>query len=325
MKIKNLTTAALLATGTLVASLSAYGQTYGPIYASYPNDLVMGFQNQAGAGTEDYIINLGPAASIVGQSTVVDLSSDFTLSDFNAVLRSSSSMFGGVIGSANIDNSGTANTADVFLTQLRAGGAGNPATPGSAVTQQMSRSQDNLTYSAISGGLVTPAVGEGALDTTKSWESDIEPGALNSGNQGAFESQTGLNPDSSVGASSVLYEDLWESSSSTLSGTKPFTYLGYFTLDLTGGTPKLTFTSLNVPASLSAPTIVSVSKSGNTVTVVSSNALSSHSYQLQYSTSLTSPITWIPVGSAVVASGTSVTNMDTTAAGAQRFYRVQAQ
>lgn len=325
MKIKNLTTAALLVGGVILAVPTVFGQTYGSVYASYPNDLIMGFQNQAGNGTEDYIINLGQAANIVGQSTVVDLSTDFSLTDFNAVLRTSSSMFGGVIGAANNDNSGTPNTADVFVTQLRVGGAGNPAVAGSTVTQQLSRSQDNTTFSAISGGLVTPAAGSGTLDTSKSWESYVEPGALNSGQQGAFESQAALDPDSSVGASSVLYEDLWESSSSSLTGAKPFTYLGYFTLDLTGANPKLTFTSINVPASLSAPSVVSVSKNGNIVTVVSSNALASHSYQLQYTTSLNSPITWIPAGSPVTATSTTVTNTDSTATDAHRFYRIEAQ
>lgn len=237
--MKKLTTAALLVGGAILACQSSFGQTY----SSTPNDLILGFENQAGGGTEDYIINLGAASSIVGQSSVVDLSSDFSLSDFDAVLGSSSSMFGGVIGAANNDNSGTANTADVFLTQFRAGGPGEASVAGSTLTQQLSRSSDNLTYSALSGTLVTPDAG-GTLDTSKSWESEVEPGALGSGNQGAFESQTGVNPDSSIGTSSPLYEDLYETSSSTLSGTQPFTYLGYFTLNPTADS--VTFTGVNV-------------------------------------------------------------------------------
>jgi len=238
--MRNLTTAAVLMGGAILASSSAFGQIVG-------NDLYFGFQNQAGGGTQDYIINLGAATNIVGGNTVVNLSSDFSLSDFDAVLGSSSSMFGGAIGAANTSTSGQANTADVYLTQLRSGGVGTPSVAGSSVSQQLSRNQDNTTYADL-GTLFSPAAGTGGLDTSKSWESLVEP-ALGTG---TFQSNTGLNPDSPVSTNSVLYEDLWYTSSSTLTGTQPFTYLGYFTLNLGGGVqpavvqPTLTFTGVNV-------------------------------------------------------------------------------
>ena len=56
--------------------------------------------------------------------------------------------------------------------------------------------------------------------------------------------------------------------------------------------------------------------------MVSSNAVPTYNYQLQYTTSL-NPTNWINVGSSLVAGGTMVTNTDTTATGSQRFYRVQ--
>jgi len=236
--MKKLTTAALLICGAIAASQSAFGQ----LYQNTPNDLDFGFQNQAGGGTEDYVINLGAASSIVGQTSVVDLSSDFSSSDFNAVLGSSSSMFGGVVGAANTSTSGTANTADVFVTQLRVGGAGSSAAvAGSSVSQTLTRAQDNTTYGGL-GTLVSPAAGTGTLDASKSWENLIGPNTAT----GTFQSNVGLNPDSSVGNSSVLYEDLWETSSSTISGGEPFTYLGYFTLDAPTGS--LTFTGADVTA-----------------------------------------------------------------------------
>jgi len=308
--MRNLITAAVFG-GAILASSSAFGQIVG-------NDLYFGFQNQAGGGTEDYIINLGAASAIISQSSVVDLSGDFSLSDFDAVLGASSSMFGGVIGAANTSTSGQANTADVYLTQLRSGGVGTPSVAGSSVSQQLSRNQDNTTYADL-GTLFSPAAGTGGLDTSKSWESLVEPAF----GTGTFQSNTGLNPDSPVGTNSVLYEDLWYTSSSTLTGTQPFTYLGYFTLDLTGANPKLTFTPKNAPASLTPPVIVSVSKAGTTVTVVSSNAVPTYNYQLQYTTSL-NPTNWTSVGSSQVAGTTMVTNSDTAATGATRFYRVQA-
>ena len=300
----------------MLVSATAFGQTYGPVYQSYPNDLVMGFQNQAGGAPDCYIINLGSPANILGQSTVVVLSSDFSLSDFDTVLGSSSSLYAGVIGADN--GSGAYITPDIFVTQLRSGGPGNPAVPGSTVTAQDSQTADNTTYADLST-LYTPAVGTGGLDSGNTWESLVDP---NNGS-GTFQGNTGLNPDSSVSPSTVLYEDLWENSNSSSRGATGFTYLGYFTLDLTGGSPKLTFTSTNVPASLMPPKIASVIKVGSTVTVISSNAVPTHSYQLQYTTSL-NPVSWTSVGSSVTAAGTMVTNTDSTATTSQRFYQVQA-
>ncbi|MGA9776897.1 MAG: hypothetical protein ACLPRE_15490 [Limisphaerales bacterium] len=303
--MRNLTAVVFLMGGALLASQSASGQiTY--------NDLYFGFQNQAGGGTADYIINLGPATNIVGGSTVVDLSGDFSLSDFNAVLGASSSMFGGVVGALQGNQ-----TADVYLTQLRGGGAGTPSVAGSTAPAGLSRSFDNGAAVALST-LFSPAAGVGGLDPNKTWESDVEPTFT----ANSFWGNTGVNPDSSVGHSSVLYEDLWFTSNSSISGTQPFVYEGYFTLDLTGANPKLTFTPKNAPVSLTPPVIVSVNKTGSTVTVVSSNAVPTYNYQLQYTTSL-NPTNWISVGSAVVAGGAMVTNADATATGTQRFYRVQ--
>ena len=105
---------------------------------------------------------------------------------------------------------------------------------------------------------------------------------------------------------------------------QPFTYVGYFTLDLTGANPSLTFTPTNAPAPLTNPVILSVSKVGGTVTVVSSNAAPTHLYQLQ-STSGLNPVSWSNVGSSVSASGTMVTNTDTSATGSAKFYRIQGQ
>jgi hypothetical protein len=239
--MKKLTTAALLVGGAILASQSAFGQA--GTYQTTPNDLLLGFQNQAGGGTEDYIINLGLASSIVDSSTVVNLSSDFSLSDFNAVLGSSSSMFGGVIGAANSSNSGTPNTADVFLTQSRGGGAGTASVAGSVQPAGLTKSEDDVTYSQL-GTLVSPAVGTGTLDTTKSWESLVDP----ANGTGSFQSDTGVDPDSMVSPSSVFYEDLWGNNNNTAFNSTPFTYEGYFTLDLTGASPSLTFTPVPEPS-----------------------------------------------------------------------------
>ncbi|HEV2330499.1 MAG TPA: hypothetical protein VGY56_17080 [Verrucomicrobiae bacterium] len=237
--MKLLTSTAALFVGAILASPSAFGQTY----SSTPNDLLFGFQNQAGGGSEDYIINLGSAASLIDSGTVVNLSGDFSMSDFNAVLGSSSSMYGGVIGAANTSSSGTPNTADVFLTELRIGGAGVSTVAGSGQPSGLTRNADNTAYSQL-GTLYSPAAGTGGLDTGKTWESLVDP----ANNTGSFYSNTGVNPDTSVSTSSVLYEDLWGTSSSSFTGAQPFVYEGYFTLDLTGASPDLTFTPVPEPS-----------------------------------------------------------------------------
>jgi hypothetical protein len=229
--MKKSTIAAFLFGGAILASSSAFGQFVN-------NDLYMGFQNRAGGGAADYIINLGAASSIVGSSSVVDLSSDFVLSDFNTVLGSSSSMFAGVVGGSN------GNPPDLYATQLRSGGAGVSSVEGSTSPATFYKGDLLVGYSDLSQlALVAPAAGNGVLDTSKSWENFVEPNYAN----GTFYGDTGFNPDSSVSPSTVLYEDLWYDSNSSTSAKKPFTYEGYFTLNLTGSSPSLTFTPAAVP------------------------------------------------------------------------------
>lgn len=294
--------------GALMVSQTAFAQV-----ALISNDLYMGFENQAGGGSSDYIINLGPASGIVGGGSVVNLSSDFSLSDFNAVLGVSSSMFGGVVGASS------GSPPDLYVTQLRSGGAGIPSVPGSTSPGTFYKSDIIAGYNDLTQLLNLPTAGNGLLDTSKYWESYVEPTFTS----GTFYGDTGINPDSAVGTNSVLYEDLWYVSNSSNSAKIPFTYLGYFTLNPTSS-PSLTFTPTNAPATLTSPVIVSIGKTGSTVTVVSSNAVPTYTYQLQYTASL-SPTNWISVGSSQVAGATMVTNTDSTATTSPRFYRVQGR
>lgn len=209
-----------------------------------PNDLYMGFENAAGGGTADYIINLGAASSftsLVGSGATVDLSSYFSSSLFNDPTLQGSSpsgIMGGVVGGSNGNN-----PSDVFLTELRSGGPGFYGVAGSSAPGNLGRSSDNNAYASLTQ-LVTPSVGTGLLDSSRSWESYVEPAF----SAGTFYGATGLNPDSMVSPSTVLYEDLWENSNSSLTGTQPFTYEGYFTLNLSGS-PTLTFTAAPEPSS----------------------------------------------------------------------------
>jgi hypothetical protein len=284
-------------------------------------NLYLGFQNSAGGGTADYIINLGTATNIVGSNAVVNLSSAFSSSLFNnpSLQGTSSHILGGVVGGQNYASGD--GTAHIYVTQLRTSNIGNPAVAGSSLNVFATQAQDNSAESALSQ-LNAPTAGSGLLDSTKSWEAYVEPATTGS----SFYGTLPINPDSAVSASSVLYEDLWETSDSgDVRGSQgqPFQYLGYFTLDLTGSSPSLTFTSKNSPASLVPPVISSIIKTGSTVTVISSNAVPTFNYQLQYTASL-SPTNWISVGGSQVAAASLVTNSDTSATGSARFYRILA-
>jgi hypothetical protein len=234
--MKKMTSAAALFVGAAMASQSFGAQIV-------PNNLYMGFENAAGGGSADYIINLGPASNLtglIGTGMTVDLSSDFSLSLFqDSSLQGSnpSGIMGGVVGGSN-----AGNPSDVFLTQLRSGGSWG--LPGSSAPGGLTRSSDNQAYAALSQ-LVTPTIGTGLLDSSRSWESDVEPNL----GAGTFYGNTGMNPDSMVNPTTVLQEDLWATSNSNLTGSQPFTFEGYFTLNLTGVSPSLTFTAVPEPSS----------------------------------------------------------------------------
>ncbi len=235
--MKKLTTAALLFGGAILVSQSALGQFVN-------NDLYMGFQNQAGGGTEDYIINLGAASGIVGSSSVVDLSSDFSLSDFNAVLGTSTSLLGGVVAGSNNNQA-----PDLYATQFRSGGAGIPSVPGSSSPELSIKAifflatviSDNLHWLLPPRAPVfwtPPSHGKIML-------SQKTPTALFWGTWASIRMPRSALPLSFTRTSGITatVHPLRRS----LSPTK-----GYFTLDLTGSSPSLTFT----PAAVPEPTVL---------------------------------------------------------------------
>jgi hypothetical protein len=106
------------------------------------------------------------------------------------------------------------------------------------VSATLTHAQDNSAVADITA-VNTPAAGSGLLDTTKTWEASVDALA------NSVLSVTGLNPDSATGPSTVLYEDLYTTISS--SAAEPWGYLGYFTLDINGGSTSLSFTGADVP------------------------------------------------------------------------------
>jgi hypothetical protein len=88
-----------------------------------------------------------------------------------------------------------------------------------------------------------PTASSGVGDSTKSWSAFVDKLAA-----GSFYGDSGIDPDSAIGSSGIINEGLWEATP-----TSNYTYLGYFTLDTTGGSPSLSFTSIQaVPEPASA-------------------------------------------------------------------------
>jgi hypothetical protein len=236
--MKKLTSVAALLAGVILASHTASAQNPNGFV---PNDLYMGFENSGGGGSADYIVNLGQASGLIGFGSYTDLSGDFSLSDLtsSSLLGSNSgaTLKAGVVGGNNSES-----PSSIFVTQLRTGNIGNPLVAGSSNPGTSDVFEDTTAASDLTQ-LNAPGAGTGILDSGKSWETYVEPTFA----AGSFYGDTGLNPDSALGQSSVLYEDLWSTSSS--SGVHaPFVYDGYFTVDFTGSSISASFTAVPEPS-----------------------------------------------------------------------------
>ncbi len=210
--MKQLAKAGILAVGAVLVSQAAQA-------AFTANDLYLGFTQSSASG--DYLINLGQASSIVGQSTVVNLSSDFDLGMFNTIFTG---------GAAGV-NMGVVGGINQF-----------PSSYDFYVTAPVGADLSGLNYSSTAIGtavgpiarLAAPAAGTGINDTSKSWAANIPVNAPND-----FYGATGLNPDLAINGSGIISEGLWKE----IPGSS--TYLGYFTLDTSvSASPSLTFTSI---------------------------------------------------------------------------------
>ncbi len=214
--MKRLTKAGMVAIGAALVSQAAQAQFKA-------NDLYLGLTESS--ASSDYLINLGQASSITGQSTVMDLSLDFNLTTFNSIFTGGANGVNmGVVGGINTFPS----SYDLYMT----------APVGTGL------SSVNLSSTAIGfaeGSLTRitsfPAAGSGVADSGKLWTANVPTLAAND-----FYGASGVNPDSAIGGSGILQEGLWEATPNNAAD-----YLGYFTLDTTGASPSLTFTSTSVP------------------------------------------------------------------------------
>ena len=198
------------------------------------NDIYLGF-NQTSAGG-DYLIDLGQASSVgVGGASVVNLSGNFSLSLFNSTFTSG---FNGVSMGAVGGQNSFPSSYDLYTTTFRGGGAGNPNVAGSDLTG-FSHSQSTIANSVSALTAVAfPTSGNGSVDAGKSWGANVSPTFT----AGSFYGASGVNPSSAFDGTGVLYEDLWRAAPGN-----SYTYLGFLTMDMGGGSPSLTFTPSVVP------------------------------------------------------------------------------
>ena len=236
--MKKLTRAVVLFVGAIIATQSLQAQD--PPFI--PNDLYLGFENGAGGGGADYLVNLGSLSSI---ESINSAGPSDNLSSFlsESSLTSPSLMgtnSGATLTAGIVGGSSAGNPSSLFVTEFRNGGAGYQGYTGSSSPANSGENEDTIAASDMSQ-LSTPAVGSGLLDSGRSWENDVV-----GFNANTVYGVTGINPDSLVG-SGTLYEDLWGTSSS--GGLKSWVYEGYFALDIGGATPSLTFNPVPEPSS----------------------------------------------------------------------------
>lgn len=209
--------------------LLALGLTSQPAHAALTgNDIYLGFSQSSASA--DYLIDLGQPGTIgVGGSSVVDLSSDFSPSLFNSAFSSFVGVDMGAVGG----QSQFPSTYDLYTTTLRSGGAGIPGMAGSDL------SGVNHSQSTIANAVSTltpvafPTAGNGFIDANKTWQANVSPTFT----ANSFYGASGVNPSSAFDASGVLYEDLWKATPNN-----SYSYLGYFTMDMSSSSPDLSFT-----------------------------------------------------------------------------------
>lgn len=276
------------------------------------NNLYLGFNLSSAAG--DYVIDLGDATTTVGVggSTVVNLSG-FSLANFNSVFANTTNGVSvAVVGGNNVFGK-----YDLYATQIRVGGAGNPAVPGSSLTGQ-THSQTQVSGAAtVLTGNPWPVAGHDTNDTTKSYTAEVGPTVT----AGDFIGKCGVNPFGTFDSSAVVYLDLWYATP-----TVAYTYQGYFTFDLSTGTPHLTFTPAAAPFSAPPPApTLSIARVGTTSTI-SFGTTNGATYNLLYNTlsGLTAPRSnWFPLGSAITGNG-GTTNFTDITTDPGRVYTVTA-
>jgi hypothetical protein len=226
--MKKITKIGVLAVGAAMVTMGAQANQ---------TPFELGFTSST--ATSDIIIDLGTTASLLGQTTVVDLSSDLGgLSSFNSVFGGTPNGVGmGVVSG----NSSAPQGQNIYATQVRGGGAGSSSAVAGTETIPSARSSTQVgTGASVLTSTPTLAwpstAGASLTDTSKSYTSVVEANASTS-----LFGKSGLQVAGAI-TSGIVYEDLFLAKPSTA-----LAYQGYFTFNY--ASDLLTFTSVNVPVS----------------------------------------------------------------------------
>ena len=231
--MNKIATTAVLAIAAALFTQGARGQSYND------DDLILGFNLNGGAS--DYVINLGSSSTIVGGSSVVDLSGSFNRSTFNSLWASPTGPRVGVVGGAN------STSVDVFQTATRGGGVGasaavkgSEAVPATINITTKSKLQGDL-GALIAANLTLSTAGSSVVDSSKNYTSKIAGSTI--GGTTTWWGQQSVNPQSTFDVTGIVYEDLFFG---TAGGA--YSYQGYFTIDLSGSSGSITFTPKDLVA-----------------------------------------------------------------------------
>jgi hypothetical protein len=282
------------------------------------NDLYLGLTQAA--AQNDYIIDLGqPSAVGARGSAPMDLSASFSTATFNSVFNSGPN--GVVLAIVGGDN--VFNQTEIWATQVRVGGAGNPAVAGSSLSALHTSTQLSGGAVAISsiaantGGL--PSAGNSTLDPNKTYTSQIDQ--TGSGNN--FIGKTGVNPTGAFDETGILYMDLYHATVAS-----NYTYMGYFTVDVSGG--HLTFTPSGAPNTGGPPprptlTFVKGAVGSTFTNLISFPTANNATYTLYFTNAvgLTTPVSNWPTAGSLIGDGTTRT-FTNSSTDANRFYSVGA-
>ncbi len=211
------------------------------------NDLVLSINNNNGGGNTEFTVNLGLVTSFAPIPNY-DLSS--FMSTFNSQYASAGAsglnvgVAGGQNGQGGLSGAGNA----VFTTTLRVGGTSYTSAGTESAPSPATPSKANI---GNAGGIAGGFAGFGsnlstsdATSFTSLFAKDpTTPGTSTTGSFASFLG--GDNPLQTMTGSSISL-DLWKDTV-TSAGTTGWTYLGDFTLDLSGAQPSLVFDAAPVP------------------------------------------------------------------------------
>lgn len=228
------TKTALLVAGAALVTQAAQAYT--------ANDLILGLRTDT--ASDDYVINLGNAASSVGVggSSVMNLSSMIDITTINSLFGGLNGVQMGVVGG----NPAAGSSKELYVTSLRLS-LGTPSVAGSTTPATVNASPANSGILDVGGvaNNYAPSAGSSATPARTdqySFSTLVSPGT---GFSGQFINDTGVDPLGTA-SGNVLYEDLYQE---TFSGAtaQGFQYMGYFTLDTSGASAVLSFTPNAVP------------------------------------------------------------------------------